>query len=157
VSVQASTLSGNSGSLDNRPIVGMKGYQGSISGAYSYEIAEKFAKLEYRIDILETYMKMVPSVVGEAVIEALQEVANTGNYGEASLSKTPVNTAHGHSTGFNTDNSMFIFALCNNLANNIKSKINFDEINKLRDRVRQLEEDLGYREKVAKELMKDYK
>jgi hypothetical protein len=35
----------------------------------------------------------------------------------------------------------------------LSAKINYDELNKLRDRIRQLEEDLGYREAIAKKLM----
>ena len=119
-----------------------------------------------RLDLLESNVKALPAIIAETIISAFRDIPTsqtapvfTLNGGYTPLPNMtagqsiylPGNT--GTTTGMGVDLSTALGTMVGMVVQQLSAKVNYDELNGLRARIRQLEEDLGYREAVAKKLM----
>jgi hypothetical protein len=122
--------------------------------------------IDKRLELLESNVKALPAIIGETIISAFRDIQTqqmapvfTINGGYTELPNMtagrsvylPGNT--GTTTGMGVDLSPALSTMVGMVIQQLSAKINYDELNSLRDRIRQLEEDMGYREAVAKKLM----
>ena len=115
---------------------------------------EEVHELRVKLELIEINMKVFPGFVGEILKDAFDKL--TYNY-DCSLQNLPVSTGSGADTGFKASSQAFLMAIRDAVRNELDSRLNFTEINQLRARVKQLEEDLQYRTQVAEKLREDYK
>jgi hypothetical protein len=122
--------------------------------------------LDKRIELLESNIKALPAIVAETIISAFKDIPTyqlspvftiNNNYSAlpnmAAGQSVYINGNNGTTTGMGVDLSPALSTMVGMVIQQLSAKINYDELNKLRDRIRQLEEDLGYREAIAKKLM----
>ena len=123
---------------------------------------EALQRLETRLDLIESNVLALPGIVTEALLESVQQFScDVGSvpgfrvdehgctlrdqYGAEAKASVQVDL----STAF----KKFYWSL----GAELKKRINFEELVRLRKRVLELEEDLGYRRKVAERLMEEPK
>ena len=118
--------------------------------------------LNNRLELLESNVKVLPSLVAEAVLQALQECAMDS----PDLKGVPVDCCGNTlktSNGTEADSlvSVDTYPLFERLLESVRlsmaARVSMEEIDRLRDRIRELEEDMGYRKTVARRLMEDPK
>jgi len=134
----------------------------TYSGTYSDAYAERLEEIENRLALLEAKTDAIPGICAESVLRCLQEFCFTAppalgvpvdEYG------VPLRDQYGTNAKatVQVDMGVVFKSLCDHVDESVRSSFNFDELNRLRERVRELEEDLGYRRKVAERLMEEPK
>jgi hypothetical protein len=117
----------------------------------------QLAEIRTRLDLLESNMEALPGIVAEAFISSFEEI--TWNEQCVPGFATDPNGNRLQVSGYqeiqtvSVDCKPLLERLHTCIESNLHMKINFDELETLRARVRELEEDLGYRRKVADRLM----
>ena len=124
------------------------------------ETNEKLEEFQSRLELLEMKIETLPGIVAEVLIDSLEELSQY----DWVLSGVPVDevgTPLRDSYGgpakptVQVDPKEMINELCQTMESELRKKINFEEVTRLRERVRQLEEDMGYRKKVADRLREE--
>jgi len=125
---------------------------GTWYGSDVQELSKRLALLEQKVEIL-------PSLVADAISNAL---LNMSCYGSPGISDFPIVAQDQYSsanpisiTGLVADAHGLMMELGNALSSKLRETINFEELDRLRARVAELEKDLGFRTAVAKRLMED--
>jgi hypothetical protein len=114
---------------------------------------EEIKEIGKRLALVEENIKLLPGVVGEVILSAFAGLVYSG---DSRLQQAMVVTGGGCDTGFHISTIELLSGLRDKVREAVQGRIDFSEIEKLRDRVRQLEDDLGYRKKVAEKLREDY-
>ena len=135
---------------------------GNISYATGTSYDTILFDLDKRLSLLESNVKLLPALIVEALLCAIQEfqynlpptfgipVDDCGltlrdQYGNEAKAQVSVDLQN-------------VFSVLHTaLDKELTSKVSYEELDRLRDRVRELEEDLGYRKAVAERLMEEPK
>ena len=107
-------------------------------------VHDHMAETKKRLDMLESNIKALPATIAESIAKSFSDI---------SWHHSQVVTKGGDPTDMFVNMGPSLSFLALHIQKELFKNINFDELNKLRDRIRQLEEDMGYREAVAKKLM----
>lgn len=115
-----------------------------------------------RLSILESDVKILPAIVSEILTETFQNFSFEvpGAYAipvDAAICTLRDQYGSEAKPIASVDMTSVFSSLSEKLSSEVGARVNFDEVNRLRERVRELEEDLGYRKRVAKRLMDDPK
>jgi hypothetical protein len=134
----------------------------TYSDIYSDAYTSRLEEIESRLEFLEAKTDSIPGICAESVLRCLQDFCFTvppamgvpvDEYG------VPLRDQYGTNAKAIVQSGMSeVFkSLCDHVEASVSSSFNFNELNLLRARVRELEEDLGYRRKVAEKLMEEPK
>jgi hypothetical protein len=146
------------------PIGDPRDYSSPSSQWYQPTDLEEVKK---RLDLLESNLKALPAVIAESIIIAFSGMTFTGNPNLSSvdvyspLAPRQATTVwqggvqDGNTIGLKVDLGPFLLALESRVQCCLHDTVDFSELDKLRARIRELEEDLGYRVAVANKLREE--
>lgn len=132
---------------DNMPI-------NTDSSAFSLTDRTEYTidRITERLDLLEQKVEVLPSLVAEYLQDIFAQVKDDPSV------KKDIQVVFEHS-GLSAPYVVDLYTIVNSVADSItdrlRSGIDYSELERLRARVRELEEDLGYRKKVANRLMEE--
>jgi hypothetical protein len=134
----------------------------TAAGIYLSAMGKSFISINSRLSLIEENVTALPAIVSEALIDALSSIS-PGFRVDVYAPSNPVfpkeicGIENGRTVGMRADLDPLLQYLVFHLSERLRASIDYSELEAIRARVRQLEEDLGYRKKIAEKLMEDYK
>ena len=161
----------SNGISSSNVILGSSVNDGHIDWSYGMnkDVLDTIECVEERLELVEQKVECLPALIVDAIEESVTEMFPEYTYSYDDILYTDmrplvtdnegneVKDQYGGAVNSNlkVDAKEVLVAFSKRLVTNLRSNINYDEIKILRDRVQQLEEDLGYREAVAGRLMEE--
>jgi len=139
------------------------------SSGIDLQNSKEFRRMEDRVELLERTLEMVPGIIGEAILTAVDAWADAYDpcsYPSGNLCEENREFQANRVNRLDSDQGEHIVKrmkmmhpfgreLAVRMRGELEHRVNFDELHSLRSRVKQLEEDLGYRTAVADRLMEE--
>lgn len=119
------------------------------------------SELRSKLDTLQQAVDCIPGIVADAIISAFVNMRFTDVDLDAFVLDNNGQVAKdGYSAELRANikvrGDTLLDFIATSLESDLRSSVNYDGMHALKARVKQLEEDLGYREAVAHKLMEDY-